>query len=141
MQRTVQIITSAIFALHALLGCAMHHSCQHGVAVARCEVGKKHQAHHCTCRHHAVAHDDDGASEPCHDDHAPADPCKYTSCSYVKAETQRVNLADHQVAAVLPAATIVALHSSPIASAVCVPVSRADLSATEIYVWHCALII
>jgi hypothetical protein len=59
----------------------------------------------------------------------------------VKADTQRLDVSN-AMTALLPA--LVATNSrtdAPGTSAVETPLCQADLSSTQLYVWHCALII
>ncbi|MCI0334944.1 MAG: hypothetical protein L0228_17190 [Planctomycetes bacterium] len=112
----------------------MHHACQHGVTAVLC-TAQRHAEHHCD-GHHAG----DG-EQPVDGDHAPADPCQHAVCSYVKAETQRVDLSDGGAASFTLAAPVNTATDVQVASAKSEPICRADLSSTHLYVWHCALII
>jgi hypothetical protein len=58
----------------------------------------------------------------------------------VKAETQQIDLSDAIVAFSAALSPVDAGQGNAMTGAV-QPVCRADLSSTQVYVWHCALII
>jgi hypothetical protein len=65
----------------------------------------------------------------------------HSDCSYVKADTQQVDLSADMA---LLIGTIVAVdphHEGSFAAAIRDPICRADLTSTQLFVWHCALII
>lgn len=133
MRLICHIATGALFALHALLGCGLHHLCQHGAAVVSCTVSHD-GGHRCHAHHH-------GNDEvPAEHDPAPADLCQHGVCSYVKAETTPAPALDIQPAWIAPVVADVSLAPHVAATAEA-PLCNADLSTTQIYVWNCALII
>jgi hypothetical protein len=135
VQQLLSLSTSLIFAVHAVLGCSVHHACSEAQPrgeQAACGVAR----HHCHCH----GHDHDAA--PADESNCPAQCCQHVACSYVKAEQVRIDddNSPSAPAAVLPA---VALNSSSPPSfhiAVAPDIPRI-LSATPLYVWHCALVI
>ncbi len=133
MQFSLQLFASGVFAVHAVLGCGVHHACQHGVAAGRC-TAQRHAEHHCD--HHSGDRE-----QPAGGEHAPADPCQHAVCSYVKAETQRVDLADGDAASFTTMSPVNATPAAQAASAISESLCKADLSSTHLYVLHCALII
>jgi hypothetical protein len=133
MQTFVCVLTSLVFAAHALLGCGAHRTCEHRTAILA-DSAVRHAEH--ACRAHHEEHDE----APCDGDHESPDPCSHSVCSYVKAETQRVDLLNDTLA-LRAALTPVELQDDAAAAAVFQPVCLADISSTHLYVWHCALII
>jgi hypothetical protein len=99
----------------------------------------------CTARHHA-AHECDSHSchdegQPGHEEHEPSPPCQHSICSFVKAEIQRIDFSNDVVAWFPPAAALDSIQNGHVAATFGEPICRADLSSTQLYVWHCALII
>ncbi len=131
MPAVVFLLTSLVFAVHALLGCGIHHACEYGAEVVAAASGcEKHGHSHEHCHH---------GGHPPHE-HEPCEPCAHASCSYVKAETQQVSsLVQMTYVFMLPAVEpyVVSLRAGSVRA----PEMRGDCYATELYVWHCALII
>jgi hypothetical protein len=132
MQLIVSSLTCLFFIAHAALGCIAHRTCEHHSTIAHAVA--EHADHDCT------AHHDHHDSESADDDHSP-DNCSHSDCSYVKADTQRLDVAN-AMTALLPALVATdSLFNASSTSATETPLCRADLSPTQLYVWHCALII
>jgi hypothetical protein len=134
MQNVVCLVTSLVFAAHALLGCGAHRTCEHRTAVLDEQV-HSHAAHECAIHH--GGHSD----APADDEHHSPEPCSHTVCSYVKVETQQADLSHDVRLAWIALAPVDASAVEAVGAAVGEPVCRADLSSTQLYVWHCALII
>jgi hypothetical protein len=134
MQSFNCLLASLVFAVHAVLGCGFHNACQHGFAVVS-RTAADHVEHAC------AAHDHGDSHEPADDDQKPADPCQHVACSFVKAETPRIDLTHANVAWLTAMLPVTQSHRGQIASATCEPICKADLSSAQLYVWHCALLI
>jgi hypothetical protein len=134
MVRLIQFVTSVVFAAHALLGCGVHYTCRHNPAVAVCSTAD-HHSHDC-----ASHHEDD--SQESSDDPAPAAPCQHVSCSFVKAETVRVEQGMGHVEWIVQVAPSIELTATSQRILVAnEPLCAADLTSTPLFVWHCALVI
>jgi hypothetical protein len=134
MQFSVSLLTSLMFAAHALLGCVAHRTCEHRSAIVSC-TATSHAGHACT------AHHDGHDGEPAEHEGGSSESCLHSDCSYVKADTQQVDLSADMA---LLIGTIVAVdphHEGSFAAAIRDPICRADLTSTQLFVWHCALII
>jgi hypothetical protein len=134
MRTLVCLLTSLVFAVHALVGCGAHRSCEHRTAILS---GHQvaHESHDCVAHHHG---DREAPEDGEHDSSAP---CSHSVCSYVKAETQQVDLSNAFVAFWTAMGPIEVGPSGAMSAAIVQPVCRGDLSSTQLYVWHCALII
>jgi hypothetical protein len=134
MQNVLCLLTSLVFAVHALLGCAAHRSCGHRAAI----LPRDHEE----CGVHAcVTHHEGHDSQPADDEHDSPAPCSHSVCSYVKAETQQVDLRNAIVAFWAVLRPIDLGPSGAVTAAVSEPICQADISSTQLFVWHCALII
>jgi hypothetical protein len=125
-------MTSLVFAAHALLGCGAHRTCEHRTAILS-DAAATHMEHDCDAHH--AGHDD----VPCDDERSGS--CSHSVCSYVKAEAQRIDLSNDLLALSSALAPVELGPGNATAAAVLEPVCRFDLSSTQLYVWHCALII
>jgi hypothetical protein len=134
MKFLICLLTSLVFAAHALLGCGAHRSCELGTAILAGS-GAVDEERHC------AAHDCGNGETPCDGDREPSETCSHSACSYVKAESQRVDAADDVAAFCATPAPVDLQHFAATSAAVLEPVCRVDLSSTQLYVWHCALII
>jgi hypothetical protein len=134
MQSIVCLLTSLLFAAHALLGCGAHRACEHGTAIWAGSA-TAHAEHEC------VAHHDGHDGAPSDKDHDSSEPCSHSVCSFVKAETQRVDKSNDVVTSWVLSAPVELGQGDAASLAVFEPVCRTDLSSTQLYVWHCALII
>jgi len=134
MQLFLHVLTSLVFVTHALLGCGAHRACEHSTTV-NSTVAAHHAEHQCAA-HHADLGDEPGQHEG-----EPSPPCPHSDCSFVKAETQRVDLSHDVTAWIAAIALVGSVHDGGLADAVYEPICRVDLSSTQLYVWHCALII
>jgi hypothetical protein len=132
MQLIVSSLTCLLFAAHAVLGCIAHRTCEHHSTIAH--TAADHAEHDCTAHHEH--HDCDPADR----DHS-ADNCSHSDCSYVKADTQRLDISNATTALLPALVTTNSLTDGLGTSAVETLLCRADLSSTQLYVWHCALII
>jgi hypothetical protein len=101
-------------------------------------VSEEHNGHDHS--HGVTAHHHDHDAVPDHDSDEPCEPCSQSDCNYVKAETQQVDSASH-VAISFALLPVSRTEISESRGRVVEPVCRADLSSTQLYVWHCALII
>lgn len=133
MRIACSLLVGLVFAAHALVGCGVHHLCQHGVSILHCTASD--EAEH-ACHSHGCHHD----SEPTDDGDEPSPPCNHSICSFVKAETSRVDFSDFVVPCFMAATAVESIDNGPEALA-CEPICRDHLVATHLYVWHCALII
>lgn len=134
MERLLQIVTSVVFAAHALLGCGVHYACRHNPTREVCSAAHDHV-------HGCAGHHEGESPEPC-DDHSPAAPCQHVSCSFVKAETVRLDQSSGHVEWMAASATPLELVESPqVFLTVNEPLCAADLTSTPLFVWHCALIL
>jgi hypothetical protein len=134
MRTFICLLTTFVFAFHASLGCGAHRACGNStVMFGNAEVGHNHVRD--ITGHH---HDHNGTAD--HEDNQPCEPCSNSDCSYVKAETQQVDAAGHLTlgTALL---TFSPIETSEPPSRYSEPLCKADLSSTQLYVWHCALII
>jgi hypothetical protein len=134
MRTLICLLTILAFAAHASLGCGAHRTCEHSTTVAS-------EAHTCHKHSHSVAaHHRDHNATADHEEGEPCDPCSHSDCSYVKAETQQVDAASPLASsfALLPVSLTEVSEST---NRFDEPVCQADLSSTQLYVWHCALII
>ncbi|MEX0612098.1 MAG: hypothetical protein WD229_08250 [Pirellulales bacterium] len=134
MQRFTQLLTSVIFAAHALLGCGVHHICQHGSVVVE---SAAHQ-----CSHH------DGPASHRGDSHAPADnhqcpmqQCQHMACSFVKTDTVRIDHGERTISLVASLHCTAQTDAAQTHHAACDPICKANFSSVQLYVWHCALLI
>jgi hypothetical protein len=134
MQRFHRLLTSLVFTAHALLGCGVHHACQYGLGVIH-HTADYHSGH--VCR----AHGHDDSSAPANDDQEPTNSCQHVACSFVKAETPRIDFASRHVAGLAATLPVEQDHGGQLVSTAGEPVCMADLSSTQLYVWHCALLI
>jgi hypothetical protein len=134
MERLIQIVTSVVFAAHALLGCGVHHTCRHNPVVAVCSTTHDH-SHHCASHHEGESHESGG-------EQSPAEPCQHVSCSFVKAETVRLDQGVGHVEWIIPVAPAIELTAtSQRLLALHEPLCTADLNSTPLFVWYCALVI
>jgi hypothetical protein len=134
MQRFYRLLANVLFGVHALAGCNAHHAWSHGVA-SYDQSAVQHADHDCLSDHHDHPH------VPSRDSEGPAHPSQHDACSFVKAETVRINHGysyDAWLTALLP---VDQCPCDQLAFADFEPICRADLSSTQLYVWHCALII
>lgn len=132
MLRFLCLSTSLIFAVHAVLGCSIHHACAHSHTIAA---------------HDAFAHEEYDCAGHDHDDAAPADEsecpshsCQHVTCSYVKAETVQLDGSGTQS----PAPAIAAdetVKPARVFQAIIAADVRLQFSSTPLYVWQCALLI
>ena len=134
MQLYSRLLTSLVFAAHAMLGCGAHRTCDHSSAIVNC-APSSHAVQEC------VAHQSGHGEKPSHHGHEPSAPGSHSVCSYVKAETQRIDLSNDVAALFAAIAPVDPIHDGIFTHAVGAPICRADLSSTQLYVWHCALII
>jgi hypothetical protein len=134
MERLIQIVTSVVFAAHALLGCGVHYTCRHNPAVEVCSTTHDH-SHDCASHH-------EGESQESGDDQSPSEPCQHVSCSFVKAETVRVDQSAGHVEWVVPVAPSIELTAtSQRFLTTNEPLCAVELTSTPLFVWHCALVI
>jgi hypothetical protein len=134
MQSLVCLLTSLVFAAHAVLGCGAHRTCEHGTATWA-DATARHAEHACVAHHNG--HD----ATPCDNHQHSSEPCSHSVCSFVKAETQRVDVSSDVIALWAASAPAELGLGDAGSAAVFEPICRADLSSTQLYVWHCALII
>jgi hypothetical protein len=124
------LLTSLVFAAHALLGCGVHHVWQQAPPIA---VAAGH-----SCSHHDH---NKGPEAPAGGERSPGPPCQHLACSFVKADTVRVDQGEDEswaLASLLcPARAGAAQQLRSAANTIC----AADLSSAQVYVWHCALLI
>jgi hypothetical protein len=134
MERLIQIVTSVVFAAHALLGCGVHYSCRHNPAREICSA-TQHVHHDCGGHHEGQSHESS-------DEGLPEAPCQHVSCSFVKAETVRVDQGVGHVEWIAAAAMLVEPAATPqVFLTANEPLCAADLTSTPLFVWHCALVI
>jgi hypothetical protein len=134
MERLIQIVTSVVFSAHALLGCGVHYACRHNPAREVCST-THHHSHEC------ASHDEGDSQEPL-DDHTPAVPCQHVACSFVKAESVRLELDRGHGECLAAAAIVVEPAAAPqVFMTTHKPLCAVDLTSTPLFVWHCALII
>jgi hypothetical protein len=123
-----------VFAAHAVLGCGVHHVCLHGSTIAE---GIDHQ-----CSHHDAVPGPCGQSQaPADDGPCPLDRCQHMSCSFVKADTVRIDHGERSGSLVGAPLQAVYTFAAQRRLADCEPACPAILSAAQLYVWHCALLI
>lgn len=134
MQRIVYLLTSLVFAAHALLGCAAHRTCGHRTAVF---TGQPENHADRDCAAHYASH----GNEPGEDRHQSPETCWHSACSYVKAETPRVDVSANWAASWAVLGPVEKGQADAWAADVGEPVHRVDFSSAQLYVWHCALII
>jgi hypothetical protein len=133
MQSFVCLLTSLVLAAHAVLGCGAHRPCEHRAAILA-DGTAAHAGHECAAHH--------GHSDlPCEKERDSSEPCSHSVCSFVKAETQRVDLSNDAVTSWAGSASLALSQSGTLTAAIREPVFRADITSTHLYVWHCALII
>jgi hypothetical protein len=125
------VLTSLVFAAHAVLGCGVHHACHEACAGA---VAAGH-----SCSHHG--HDEGPDAPPGEGEHSPGRPCQHLACSFVKADTVRVDQGEHvswdATTLLFSARAEAAQRPGTAGKSIC----AADLSSAQVYVWHCALLI
>jgi hypothetical protein len=134
MERLIQIVTSVVFAAHALLGCGVHFTCRHNPAVEVC-AADHHHAHDC-------ASHDEGSPYESGEDESPQAPCQHVSCSFVKAESVRLDYGGQLVNLLAATPTLLEPVMLPhVYRTANEPLCAADLTSTPLFVWHCALVI
>jgi hypothetical protein len=140
MRRVLVAVTNLMFVAHILFGCCLHHA--HGDegerAAAREECGHHHCCHHATPATGDADHSEHNAPA---DDHEPTTPCEHGRCSFVKCDTQRVDVSP-ALAFWTPLATVDVLAPSYdptlAADVLSVAVTRADC---PLHVLYCALLV
>jgi hypothetical protein len=134
MQVFLCVLTSLVFASHALLGCGVHRTCEHRTAILADSAATN-------AKHHCDTHHDGHEEEPGDPQRESSEPCSHSACSYVKGETQRIDSSKDVVALWAAMAPIASNQADAVTASVRQPVCQADFSSTQLYVWHCALII
>jgi hypothetical protein len=133
VQEFRHLLTSLVFAAHALLGCGVHQLCQHATEPV------ERAAHHCS-HHDGPAGHPSESQAPADGHRCPLQTCQHIACSFVKSDTVRIDHGERNLAPVtLPIHTTPAA-ASPFDHAWC-DSSKANLSSARLYVWHCALLI
>jgi hypothetical protein len=134
MDRLIQIVTSFVFAAHALLGCGVHFSCRHNPAVEICSSDHDHA--------HGCASHDEGEPYESGEEESPEAPCQHVSCSFVKAESVRLDQGGQPIEWLAATAALLEPAMSPqVSLSASEPLCAADLTSTPLFVWHCALVI
>lgn len=134
MPRLHHLLTSLAFAAHALLGCGVHHVWQQGSAVF--EHAELSCSHHGDLSHYPGHSPAPADHQPC-----PSERCPHIGCTFVKADTVRIDLNDQTASPVATPRCAVQASFTDFGRAECDVAGLAKLSSAHLYVWHCALLI
>jgi hypothetical protein len=137
MRRIVYFVMSLLFAAHVAVGCCLHHvhreACHSHSHLVGCAEEHQHELL-------PPLEGTDSDQAPPYDDHHPANQCEHSVCTYVRAENTLLDVSSTLSAAVSIATPNLLLKSSEFSLES--PFSKVLLAPrTELYVWHCALLI
>ena len=134
VQRFHHLLTSLVFAAHALLGCGVHHVCQNGSAIG------ERAAQPCSHHDGPAGHREDSPG-PADDAQRPSRSGQHTACSFVKADTVRIEHGERYASPIAGPLCLRRMEAVQVGRVECEPICEANLSSTHLYVWHCALLI
>jgi hypothetical protein len=133
MHQFTGILTSLLFAAHAVFGCCTHH-------VHRSEGLVERQAL-CDDMHAGASEHSSHGDAPDEGHQHRGNGCEHFQCVYVKAEIEggQIDLIDCGYS---PAFAYSDIYSQTVSGSLrSLAASFAHADSTELYVWHCALLI
>jgi hypothetical protein len=133
MQQIQHALTCLVFVAHAMLGCCVHHLCEHD------PLQGEHLAAH--AHHNHFACHSDAPDGPSHEHSDNDHQCDHVACSFVKADSLHVDferqLSPFDIILSFEFDSLPSLAKTASWPAIC----KADISSAHLYVWHCALLI
>jgi hypothetical protein len=124
------LLTTLVFAAHAILGCGVHHLCAVPVELP---------SHGCSQHGGLMSHHSE-SPVPTDGEDRSGHSCNHTACAFVKADTPRI---EHGERSLLPVCVPIPIARVPAAVLYWQSPEKigAGILSAQLYVWHCALLI